>query len=236
MSDDANRWEPPVEGDDASDVFENDVENARARAEAASGFDRDELPSDDETELYDEPGAILTDEEIEVLAETPEIPPKLPLAAIVGGALLVLVLVLVALRAVIAREVAPVEPTPRPTAIRVIQPTFTPTSSPEPPAVLPEPPKATPSPTLRAPASPTPTVGAGVQVGVRVRIVGTEAEGVRFRTGPGVEYVTLAILFDGTELLVVGGPEESSGFTWWRVQDDDGTIGWIIADVLEPVR
>ena len=72
--------------------------------------------------------------------------------------------------------------------------------------------------------------------GQRVQIVGTGAEGIRFRSGPGTDYLTLSILLDGAELLVLDGPEEGDGFTWWRLEMEDGTIGWAAEDWLRALQ
>ena len=234
MSDDANRREDPTEGHNEFESFDAEFDESTPPAD----IDLDNPPTDpEENGLYEEPDVILTDEEIAALSEGAELPGGLPWPIIIGGVLILLLLILLASRLRASRGQTPSPPPASPTPIRTVQPTFTPTPSLQAPGVGPE---ATTTPTpLPRPPTPTPAPPAGeggFTIGQRVRIVGTEAEGVRFRTGPGKEYVTLAILFDGTELEVVGGPEESGGFTWWRVQDKDGTIGWIIADVLEPVR
>ena len=234
MSDDANRWENPPEGHNEIDPFNPESDESSPPSETALN----NTPVDpEENGLYEEPDVILTDEEITALSGRAELPAGLPWPIIIGGVLIFLLLVLLAWRLVAGRGQTPSPPPASPTPVRTALPTFTPTPTLQAPGAAPEA-TATPTPLPKPPTpTPAPPVGeGGFTIGQRVRIVGTEAEGVRFRTGPGREYVTLAILFDGTELEVVGGPEESGGFTWWRVQDKDGTIGWIIADVLEPVR
>ena len=76
------------------------------------------------------------------------------------------------------------------------------------------------------PTSPLDPPADSVGVGEHVIVYGTGVEGIRFRSGPGTDYTTLAILKDGGKLLVVGGPEEADGFTWWRLESEDGTVGW----------
>lgn len=88
-----------------------------------------------------------------------------------------------------------------------------------------------PSPT----PTPTPTPLPGIAVGARVRVIITDGSGMRFRTGPGSGYITLAIVPDGTVFKVVDGPVESEGRTWWRLEAEDGTIGWGAAELLELV-
>ncbi|MCP4081359.1 MAG: SH3 domain-containing protein [Planctomycetaceae bacterium] len=55
-----------------------------------------------------------------------------------------------------------------------------------------------------------------------------------FRTDPGTKYVRIEVLKDGAVFKVMGGPEKADGFTWWRLQDEGGTIGWGVEDFLEP--
>lgn len=83
--------------------------------------------------------------------------------------------------------------------------------------------------------SPTPTPQAAIAVGQMVRVSGTDEEGIRFRSGPGLDYATLDILHEGVRLKVLEGPEQADGFVWWRLEMEDGTVGWAAGDWLEPV-
>jgi len=94
---------------------------------------------------------------------------------------------------------------------------------------------APPSPTPTLTPTPTPTPTPGIQIGARVRITITDGSGMRFRSGPGTDYITLAIMPDGTEFRVVDGPQENADGTWWRLEAEDGTIGWGAANLLELV-
>lgn len=94
------------------------------------------------------------------------------------------------------------------------------------------------------PATPTPVIGANtptplppdhITVGIRVRVSGTGATQLRLRAGPGTNYATLLIVPDGTTLKVLEGPESQDGYQWWRLQMDDGTIGWAVEQFLVPV-
>jgi hypothetical protein len=53
---------------------------------------------------------------------------------------------------------------------------------------------------------------------------------VRLRKGAGIDSAVLTELGTGTELCVLGGPEEATGFVWYRVRvglHDDGQDGWV---------
>ena len=111
------------------------------------------------------------------------------------------------------------------------QPTveITPTATPALPTVAPFPTATTtPKPT------PTPSVPTEIGVGGYVKVVGAEAEELSYRSGPGLNYARLSIIKDGTILEVLDGPEEANGYTWWRLEDEDGFIGWAADDWLEP--
>ena len=108
-------------------------------------------------------------------------------------------------------------------------------SAPATPPTSPRSPEASriPSPTdpASAPApaaTPEPAIGIG-------SAVETVSDRIRVRSAPGVsddsvKYEPLLPL--GTELLVVGGPVEASGYTWWQVEPQsfalqEATVGWV---------
>ena len=104
-----------------------------------------------------------------------------------------------------------------------------PTVTPALPTVAPLP-TATPTPK----PTPTPSVPTEIKVGVYVKVIGAEADALSYRSGPGLNYARLTIVKDGTILEVLEGPEEADGYTWWRLEDEDGFIGWAADDWLEP--
>jgi len=117
----------------------------------------------------------------------------------------------------------PFAPSPPPT-VEII-PTFTPALP-----TLPPLPTITPTPK----PTPTPTVPTEIAVGGYVKVVGAEADKLSYRSGPGLNYARLDFIKDGTILKVLEGPEEADGYTWWRLQDKDGFIGWAADDWLKP--
>ena len=125
----------------------------------------------------------------------------------------------------------PFTPSTQPTPVEVL-PTATP--------ALPTPvvfPTATPTP--KPTSTPTPSVPTEVGVGVYVKVVNTEADGLRYRWGPGMNTVTKKFIEDGAILKVLDGPEEADGLTWWRLEDpaeadEELKIGWAADEWLEP--
>lgn len=85
---------------------------------------------------------------------------------------------------------------------------------------------------------PTPDVRVApdvVTVGFYAAVSHTSGVGVTVRSGPTTSNERLLVAPEDEVLLVIGGPTEGSGFTWWEVQVDEETTGWIAADFLEPV-
>jgi hypothetical protein len=197
----------------------------------------DDFPSDDEAwedeshapadenALYDQHAPIVSDEEIVTPTSSrrlDRVPEQVRLLALIVVLALVVLLIVRACGGRRSPAPAPVV-TPSPTV--AAQATYTPT--PGSGVVM------TATVPLPAPTSPTPPPAPGVfQIGQRVEVFGTEGQGIRFRTGPGLNYITTTILQDGAVLTVVGGPEEADGFTWWRLQMDTGAVGWAAAGNL----
>ena len=104
-------------------------------------------------------------------------------------------------------------------------------------AILP-PPTSEPTPVstiaVASPETPATSVRPEVPIspGAQVRITDTGGTGVRLRSGPGTNFLTLAILEDGTALRVLEGPEDADARLWWRLELDDGTVGWIAQELL----
>lgn len=78
--------------------------------------------------------------------------------------------------------------------------------------------------------------------GATVRVVNSAPEGVSLRAGGGTNYARLTTLTDGMVLVVLeppagfneAYPSPANGFNWWRVRLENGTVGWIADNWLEP--
>lgn len=84
------------------------------------------------------------------------------------------------------------------------------------------------TPTVAPTAQPT-TIG----LGARVEVTGTGASQLRVRQAAGTSAATLKVVPDGTRFVVVGGPEQANGYTWWKVDDQAGTVGWVAGQFLK---
>lgn len=83
------------------------------------------------------------------------------------------------------------------------------------------------------PAAPAST--APLAVDSFVVVANTDNLGMRLRFGAGLDTASIrGAVPEGEVLRVVGGPETSDGITWWRLQDNQGNIGWAAAEFLTP--
>jgi len=93
-------------------------------------------------------------------------------------------------------------------------------------------PTLTPFPTPSP--QPTPTLPTEITVGGYVKVIGAEADQLSYRSGPGMNYARLKLVKDRAILKVLDGPEEADGYIWWRLEDEDGDIGWAAEKWLAP--
>ncbi len=93
----------------------------------------------------------------------------------------------------------------------------------------------TPTPVIAA-NTPTPAPSTQIAPGIRAQVVGVGADQLSVRGGPGAANARIGMVADGVKLKVLEGPETADGKQWWRVQLDDGAIGWVVADYLKPAQ
>ncbi len=97
---------------------------------------------------------------------------------------------------------------------------------------------AAPTPSDQEPiaTAPPPDV---IAVGGYVRVV--SPSGLSFRDAASTEGVKLLVLDTGSMLMVIDGPQDSGGYTWWKLRKlDDNQEGWSASSsgediFLEPV-
>jgi len=93
-----------------------------------------------------------------------------------------------------------------------------------------------PTPTLD-PNIPTPTftpVPGEIAIGSYVQIKGTDGQGLRIRSGPGLDSDQLFIGLDAEVFVVKDGPRQADGHSWYFLTAPyDGTrAGWAASDFL----
>lgn len=80
-------------------------------------------------------------------------------------------------------------------------------------------PEPTAAPTSAAPA------GTALQAGQPARV--TAPAGLNMRTNPASAAALVIQLATGIRVDVVEGPTAAENFTWWRVDDGQGNVGWV---------
>ena len=140
---------------------------------------------------------------------------------LLGGAVVVLMLVVGGLWALylLRGQMASAGPTPTPII-------WTPTSAP------------TSLPTSTPTDEPTPPVSPDIAIGRYVRVTGTEGYGLSLREGPGENYTRMDVAAEGDVFIVVNGPTVVAGSEWWEVRDPENEERqwWAIGNFLEPVE
>ncbi|MEM9773906.1 MAG: SH3 domain-containing protein [Chloroflexota bacterium] len=154
-----------------------------------------------------------------------------PIFWLLAGILFTIAALLVGL-AVLAQMIIPPETDDvaelaQPTIIRLTAPpTAVPTSTPD----IPTPtsiPTFTPSPTPNLLIAPQ-----EVSSGFFAAVANTAA--VNFRNGFGSSNAIISVLDQGTVALVIDGPVDADGFTWWQLELDDTSRGWVAGEFLIP--
>lgn len=92
-------------------------------------------------------------------------------------------------------------------------------------------------------ASPTPTSlfflpDGVIGVGAYVKVTGTNGAGLRMRAEPGLSGTVNFTALDAEVFLVVDGPVDADGYTWWYLEApyDQTRSGWSAGDFLAPLE
>jgi hypothetical protein len=89
-----------------------------------------------------------------------------------------------------------------------------------------------PTPTID-PFAPTATP-TGLAPGSYVQITGTDGQGLRIRSTPGLNGEFVFLGFDSEVFIIKDGPQTVDGYVWWYLLApyDDTRTGWAAADFL----
>ena len=79
--------------------------------------------------------------------------------------------------------------------------------------------------------SPTPT---GLALGNYAQITGTDGQGLRIRSTPGLDGEFVFLGYDSEVFLVKDGPQTVDGYVWWYLVApyDETRAGWAASDFL----
>jgi hypothetical protein len=80
----------------------------------------------------------------------------------------------------------------------------------------------------RDPNAPVPGIEWPLQEGDRVLFIGLGEECLSIREQPSIAAARTICMPDGTEAIILEGPVEAEGYTWWRVAGD-GFNGWAVS-------
>jgi hypothetical protein len=71
-----------------------------------------------------------------------------------------------------------------------------------------------------------------------VQVTGTGGGGLRLREGPGLDRAVRLLGEEGEIFLVVEGPQQADGYTWWYLEGpfDQSRRGWAAANFLRVVQ
>ena len=74
--------------------------------------------------------------------------------------------------------------------------------------------------------------------GAYVQVTGTEGAGLRMRSDPGLDGEVNFTAMDAEVFLVIDGPMEADGYTWWHLEApyDQTRNGWSASDFLTPIE
>jgi hypothetical protein len=136
---------------------------------------------------------------------------------VAGGLIIVIGLLIFFMPAPVSNAVSPV------TVLTVIPaPTSTPTL-----------PKVVATHTATPPASID-----GISIGSFVQIAGTEGQGLRIRSGPGINNPPRFLGMDSEMFQVKDGPKQADGFTWWYLEApyDPSRSGWAASKYLNVIQ
>lgn len=99
-----------------------------------------------------------------------------------------------------------------------------------------------PAPTATSSAPATPTIDpfapsptpSGLALGSYVQISGTEGQGLRIRSKPGLDGEFVFLGYDSEVFVVQEGPQTVDGYIWWYLVApyDNTRAGWAASDFL----
>jgi uncharacterized protein YgiM (DUF1202 family) len=59
-------------------------------------------------------------------------------------------------------------------------------------------------------------------------------DGLNLRGNATTDAEVITTLSQGQQVSIIGGTEEADGLTWWQVELDNDTQGWVAEDFLSP--
>jgi hypothetical protein len=103
---------------------------------------------------------------------------------------------------------------------------------------MPATPSQTPAPTNAQQAQQTPTPNDFIILGNYVKVSGTGGDGLRLHNDASVSSKVNYVAIDAELFIVMGGPVQADGYTWWELKDpySNEAVGWGVANYLSVVQ
>ena len=85
-------------------------------------------------------------------------------------------------------------------------------------------------------ATETPSMVGVIALGMNIKVSGTGNEGLRMRSGAGIDQQTMYVAQEGESFQIIDGPKVLDSLIWWKIQalNDPGKTGWSVQDYMAP--
>lgn len=82
----------------------------------------------------------------------------------------------------------------------------------------------------------TPSMVGVIALEMNIKIAGTGNEGLRMRSGAGIDQPTVFLAQEGESFQIVEGPKILDSLIWWKIQalNDPKKNGWSVQDYMVP--
>ena len=79
-----------------------------------------------------------------------------------------------------------------------------------------------------------PSMAGVIALGMTIKVTGTGNEGLRMRSGAGIDQTTLYLAREGELFKIIDGPKILDSLIWWKIEglDDPGKAGWSVQDYM----
>ncbi len=79
-----------------------------------------------------------------------------------------------------------------------------------------------------------PSMTGVIALGMTIKVTGTGNEGLRMRSGAGIDQTTLFLAQEGELFKIIEGPIILDSLIWWKIEglDDPGKSGWSVQDYM----
>jgi len=82
----------------------------------------------------------------------------------------------------------------------------------------------------------TPSMIGVIALGMNIKVSGTGNEGLRMRSGAGIDQQTMYVAQEGETFQIIDGPKVIESLIWWKIQslNEPAKTGWSVQDYMAP--